>query len=352
MNETKATRYQRLRRRARAAGVVSGGADAGAPRAHAASRGWSPAGRARSRGRSPRAAAGAVVARRLRRAARRALGTGARCRSCCTWRCASTGVCAGRSRHVDDVLAAQLQATAIALPAALVARRGDRGRQRGSPEPGGGLIAGVVLAGAARRGAAAARRRCSRASPRPGRSRGPSSPRGSRELARARPRADRRHRRMARGRRRPHDRARHRRRPPRAASSSPPTSCATGRTTRSPWSSRTSWRITRTTICWRTLALDAAVLCGGALARAAAALARGCPARPARPGDLAALPLIALVAGARLAGRDAAPPRAVAAPRAPRRSSSRCVDGGADAFGAAIRRLSAQSPRRGTAVTR
>ena len=45
MNETKATRYQRLRRRAHAAGVVSGGLMLAVPRAHARVARGSPAGR-------------------------------------------------------------------------------------------------------------------------------------------------------------------------------------------------------------------------------------------------------------------------------------------------------------------
>ena len=101
----------------------------------------------------------------------------------------------------------------------------------------------------------------------------------------------------------------------------------------------------------RTLALDAAVLSSG-LGAAAAVLARMPGA--ARPGDLATLPLVALAAGG--VWLAATPLRHAQSRRHERRADlfALVVTGGTDAFSSAIRRLGARhlSEERPSAVTR
>ena len=166
--------------------------------------------------------------------------------------------------------------------------------------------------------------------------------RAARRARPARPRADREHRRPAGVRVGDRHRARGRRAAAPAACSSPPSSCATGATRRSRWSSRTNSPITRTTTCGGRSALDVGVLAAGFWAA-------GGVLRAHRPGRRTACPRTW-----RRCRWSRWWPAACGWRR--RRSATRCragrsgaadafaleLTGRADAFQAAIRRLAAQ----------
>ena len=136
----------------------------------------------------------------------------------------------------------------------------------------------------------------------------------------------------------PDDGARRRRRPIAPRASSPSDSCATGRTTKSRSSSRTSWRITRTATSGGRSRSNVASCCGAACWRCRSSCC-GCSAG-AGVGRARAIwrrcRSIALVAGAVWVARDAAAARAVTAAGAARR----CVRAGDD------RRAPTRSARR------
>ena len=346
MNETKATRYQRLRRRAHAAGVVSGGlmlAGLAFTPASRAIAGWSGALARPFSG--PVAGAVSLVA---------FVGL-----VVVLWELAALPAMLYLALHVDrhlrqeqpavdDVISAQLHATAIALPAALVA-----GAVIALSAWIAGsfwwALAGVVLAvllGAALQGAPAALARLASVRPL------------------SRPALAARLRELA-ARARVHvagiDEWR-------AADAGRTTALVTGIGRRRrifisadvvrDWSETEIAVVVAHELAHhahhdlrRTLAVDAAVLSCG-LGAAAAVLARLPGA--GRPGDPAMLPLIALVAG--LVWLAATPLRHAQSRRHERRADlfALVVTGGADAFSAAIRRLGARhlAEERPSTVTR